>query len=47
MLDFNQINYQGPKSTTDSKKEGRLKVDVLGKKKLLKNKIKTLLVKNK
>lgn len=37
MLDINtQSNYSGPTTTTNSKQEGRLKVDVSGRKKMLK-----------
>jgi len=31
-----QLNYSGPTTTAESKKDGRLKVDVSGRKKMLK-----------
>lgn len=37
MLDINtQSNYSGPTTTTNSKNEGRLKVDVSGRRNILK-----------
>ena len=36
MINDAQTNYSGPTTTTNSQNEGRLKVDVRGKRKILK-----------